>query len=276
MALLTVNAMSRSLNRTVTFNAYLPSDQMDFAGNRTSKPPYKTLYLLHGILGDQNDWLVGTRLASFAKKYHIAVIMPAGENRFYLNDETTEENYSDFIGQEIVELTRTMFPLSTRREDTFIAGLSMGGYGALYNGLKCHQNFAAIGAFSAALVTEAALTSKEDSPIFFQRRSYYQAIFGDLDTLLERDEHIPSLIKRLSQKRIDFPQLFITCGTEDPLVQVNRQLIQLLEQEEVPHNYLEKTGGHTWEFWNQAVQDFLIWLALVSESEGMSSGNVGI
>ncbi|WP_447468083.1 alpha/beta hydrolase [Streptococcus rifensis] len=276
MALLTVNAMSHSLKRTVTFNVYLPSDQIDFNGKRISNPPYKTLYLLHGILGDQNDWLVGSRIASLAKKYQIAVVMPAGENHFYLNNSTAGEHYSDFIGQELLEITRAMFPLSHKRVDTFIAGLSMGGYGALYNGMTFAKNFSAIGAFSAALVTEDASKSVEDSPIFFQKRSYYQGIFGDLERLLESDYHIPFLINKLSSQNVDFPRLFISCGTEDFLLPSNDHLADSLESHGVSHHFIKKPGGHTWDYWNQAIEEFLEWLDLSHLQEGVNSGNVGI
>ncbi|WP_438835338.1 alpha/beta hydrolase [Streptococcus pluranimalium] len=276
MALLSVNAMAQTLGRTVTFNVYLPSDNYDFEGKLAAQPPFKTLYLLHGILGNQNDWLVGTRVASIAKKYHLAVVMPSGDNRFYLNYPATNDNYSDFVGQELLDLTRRLFPLSQKREDTYIAGLSMGGYGALYNGLTFHDNFSAIGAFSAGLVTGDALNADEDSPIFFRTKSYLEAVFGDLEKVLDSDYHIPTLVKRLADEKIDLPTIFSTCGTEDSLITANRELSSVLDEQGINHTSIEKPGGHTWEYWNQALANFLEWLPIERVSGGVSSGNVGV
>ena len=94
----------------------------------------------------------GTRIQAWAEANDLAVIMPSGENRFYLDDEKSGELYGEFIGKELVEFTRKLFPLSDKREDTFIAGLSMGGYGAIRNGLKYAENFGCVIGLSAALV----------------------------------------------------------------------------------------------------------------------------
>lgn len=166
MAILTVSAYSTSLMRTVPFKVYLPTDNRDYQGNVVALPPYPTLYLLHGILGSDSDWLLHTRVAALAKQYNIAVVMPSGENRFYVDNERAHEYYGEYVGRELVEMTRSMFPLSTRREDTWIAGLSMGGFGAMRNGLKYADTFGAIGSFSGAYILEQGLNATEDAPIF--------------------------------------------------------------------------------------------------------------
>lgn len=274
MTLLTVNAMSQSLMRTVTFNVYLPSDKVDMAGNLIAKPPYKTLYLLHGIIGDQNDWLVGTRIASVAKHHNLAVVMPAGENQFYLDQPDHMTNYSQFIGQELLDLTRNMFPLSHKREDTYIAGLSMGGYGALHNGLKYYDNFCAIGAFSSGLILEEAIASTDDSPVPFQRRDYYQAIFGDLSKVLDSDKNPTYQAQQLSKSSAAIPQMYITCGTEDSLLQANQKFVDSLVENKVAHTFETWTGGHEWAFWDKSVEKFINWLGLEDDHSGVSSDNI--
>ena len=102
----------------------------------TREGPWPTLYLLHGYTGNQVDWLYRSDIEKWAMQHGYAVIMPSGGNSFYLDNETTGERYGVFIGEELVEVTRKMFPLSHKREDTVIAGLSMGGYGAIRNGLR--------------------------------------------------------------------------------------------------------------------------------------------
>lgn len=274
MTLLTVNAMSQSLMRTVTFNVYLPSDKVDMTGNLIAKPPYNTLYLLHGIIGDQNDWLVGTRIASIAKHHNLAVVMPAGENQFYLDQPDHMNNYSQFIGKELLDLTRNMLPLSHKREDTYIAGLSMGGFGALHNGLKFHDNFSAIGAFSSGLILEDAVASTDESPVPFQKRSYYKAVFGDLTTLLESDQNPAYQVRQLAKSSAAIPQLYITCGTEDSFLEANNNFVAELKANKVPHTYETWSGGHEWAFWDKSVEKFIDWLGLEDDRSGVASDNI--
>ena len=141
MAIIEVNFISKCLMRVVTFNAIIPVDKFGPQAENAEQKPLKTLYLLHGIFGNYTDWVNGTRIQAWAEANDLAVIMPSGENRFYLDDEKSGELYGEFIGKELVEFTRKLFPLSDKREDTFIAGLSMGGYGAIRNGLKYAENF---------------------------------------------------------------------------------------------------------------------------------------
>ena len=135
MATIQVNFMSKSLMRTVDIQVILPVDKFDFfEAVPPATKPFKTLYLLNGVFGDYHDWIKSTRIALWAEENNLAVVMPAGENMFYVDSPGIGTAYSTFIGKELVEITRKMFPLSSKCEDTFIGGLSMGGYGALYNG----------------------------------------------------------------------------------------------------------------------------------------------
>lgn len=150
MALIQVNFLSEALHRMVPVQVILPAEK--------AQPPYKTLYLLHGVLGNDTDWMSGTSIQRWAEEKELAVVMPAGENSFYLDDEKGYRRYGHYIGEELVEVTRKIFPLSTRREDTYLAGLSMGGYGALRNGLKYSETFSRIAALSAALFMDELQT----------------------------------------------------------------------------------------------------------------------
>ena len=155
MALVQVDFFSEKLMRTVTINAIIPVDKKLNQPNKK----FKTLYLLHGIFGNYTDWVCGTRIQRWAQDHDLAVIMPSGENKFYVDNENSHEYYSQFIGEELVSITRAMFPLSQRREDTFIAGLSMGGYGAIINGLKYYQTFGYIAALSSALLIDTFINA---------------------------------------------------------------------------------------------------------------------
>ena len=155
MALLHVSFFSKTLMRTIPLSVYLPSDAVDFNNQYLCEGPYKALVLLHGVLGSEQDWVNQTRILRYAKEKNLALIMPSGENHFYVDQPWNYTNYGEFIGVELLEISRRMFPISRNREDIGIAGLSMGGYGALRNGIKYPDTFSVIGAFSSAIKRQA-------------------------------------------------------------------------------------------------------------------------
>ena len=144
MAILQVNFLSRALFRTVPAYVVLPTDRIPAEEDK----PFKTLCLLHGLLGNYTDWVHNTQIQRLAEDRRLAVVMPSGDNSFYVDNPVSKNG--EFIGRELVELTRRMFPLSHKREDTFIAGLSMGGFGALRNGLCYPETFGYIAGLSSA------------------------------------------------------------------------------------------------------------------------------
>jgi S-formylglutathione hydrolase FrmB len=142
MSVITCTYFSKARKGRVTFHAVLPTElpqgpsiQND---NREAYAagPFKTIYLLHGYTGGFDDWLIHSPIEQWAMKYRYAVIMPGASNDFYLDNEDTEEKHGEWIGQELIDVTRKMFPLSHKREETILGGFSMGGYGAVRNGLK--------------------------------------------------------------------------------------------------------------------------------------------
>lgn len=273
MAIIEVNFISQCLMRTVTFNAIIPADKF---GPQTAaqQKPFKTLYLLHGIFGNYTDWVNGTRIQAWAEANDLAVIMPSGENRFYLDDEKSGERYGEFIGRELVEFTRKLFPLSDRREDTFIAGLSMGGYGALRNGLKYAETFGCVAGLSSALIYAGLKDSDNSAPVFTFRRQYYEAIFGDLEHIVGSDKDPKALFRKLREENHPLPKLYMCCGTEDSLLAANRDLRDDLLANGADLTYEEGPGGHDWVFWDTYIRKILDWLPLGEAKAGVSSGNV--
>ena len=278
MAHLQVNFMSEALMRTVTIHVVLPTDKLVAPGcPKPAGGPYKTLYLLNGIMGNHTDWCNATNIQILAETYNVAVVMPGGENRFYLDFEPTHELYGEFVGNELVEATRKMFPLSHRREDTFIAGVSMGGYGALRNGLKYSENFGYIAGISTAMVLYDLKDRRDDHPMFLETKRYAQAIFGDFDTVMESDKNPLWLAKELKGSGARLPELFLMIGRQDFLYNSNRRLRKDLDELGVPYHYEEADGQHDWEFWREAVKVLLDWLPLKGEdTERLHSGNVGL
>ena len=274
MAIIEVNFISKCLMRTVTFNAIIPVDKFGPQAEDAEQKPLKTLYLLHGIFGNYTDWVNGTRIQAWAEANDLAVIMPSGENRFYLDDEKSGELYGEFIGKELVEFTRKLFPLSDKREDTFIAGLSMGGYGAIRNGLKYAENFGCVIGLSAALVHDTWKDADNSAPIFTFRRNYYEAIFGEYDKVKGSDKDPKALLLKLKEEGRPVPKMYLCCGTEDGLVTANRDFRDFLNENGVDLTYVEGPGTHDWVFWDTYIKKVLDWLPLNRTGAGINSGNV--
>ncbi|MCR4435205.1 MAG: alpha/beta hydrolase family protein [Clostridiales bacterium] len=263
MALVQVNFISKSLSRTVTFNAVIPTDSLPIPGEPApEKKPFKTLYLLHGIFGNYTDWISGTSIQSLAQRKNLAVIMPSGDNSFYVDHEASGDMYGEFIGRELVDQTRELFHLSCRREDTFIGGLSMGGYGALRNGLKYHDTFGCIIALSSALILRDAMVSTHDAPVNFAKRGYYESVFGDLTKLMGSDKDPEALIAILKRQNADIPKIYLACGSEDFLIRQNRDYRDFLQAQGVEFTYEEGPGIHDWIFWDKYIEKAINWLPL--------------
>ena len=276
MAHLTCNFFSKSLMRTVDITVILPTDKFVFTDpNYKPLKTFKTLYLLHGIFGSTSDWINGTRIEAWANERDLAVVMPSGENKFYVDHPHSNDNFGKFIGEELVEFTRRTFPLSKKREDTFIGGLSMGGYGALRNGLKYNQTFGSIVALSSGLILDGVYNSKYDDPNPIGNRYYYESIFGDIDKLKGSDMDYYHLID--STKPEDLPNIYMACGTEDVLLfKQNEEFHDYLEKKKIKHEYQTGPGGHDWVFWDTYIYKALDWLPLNESNQGVSSGNVKI
>ena len=277
MALLQINMLSRSLMRTVPVTVVLPADKMiDFNAPLLPEKKYPTLYLLHGIFGSTLDWLSSTCIERYATEHDLCVVMPSGDNSFYVDRPGANQNYGEFVGQELVELTRRMLPLSRERKDTFIGGLSMGGFGALRNGLKYPETFSAIVALSAALQTDSIPGWDDTNPIFMLRRGYAQECFGDLDALHASDKHPKHLVDELAASGKEFPAIYMACGESDSLLPNNRDFAAYLKAHNAPLTYEEGPGGHEWPFWDAYIQKALDWLPIPQVGLGINSGHVGV
>ena len=260
MALLQVNFFSRSLKKSTSFNALIPLDRLGVPGEKeVSEKPVKALYLLHGYSGNYMDWVCNSNIQELSLKHNIAVFMPSGENFFYLDDVDMGIMYSEYIGRELVEFTRKMFRLSGRREDTFIGGLSMGGYGAIRNGLKYSDTFSRIIALSSALITNRIAGIPEDFNNGIADYKYYSRVFGDVNKLKGSDRDPEALVLQLKQDNKQIPEIYMACGTEDFLLNENREFHQFLVSEGIEHTYIEAPGVHDWKFWNEFISKGLEW-----------------
>lgn len=277
MALIQANIMAKSLMRTVPINVILPADKMVFPGMpEREEKPYKTLYLLHGVFGSCFDWLSGTNIQRWAEEKDLAVVMPSGDNMFYVDQPAAHNFYGEFIGKDLVETTRKLFPLSRKREDTYIAGLSMGGYGAIRNGFKYHDTFGCIAGLSSALITDSLEGRTDEEPFFLNSRAYAQSCFGDLGKVAGSDMDPKWLAKKLVEDKVIIPKIYMACGVDDGLLGANKELRDYLQGLGISVTYEEGPGGHEWDFWNRYIKRVLEWLPLEGNGAGINSGNVGV
>lgn len=275
MALIQCNFFSRTLMRTVPIQVILPTDKAMFPGMaEPEEKPFKTLYLLHGIFGNYTDWVSGTRIASWAQDKNLAVVMPSADNAFYVDNPKSNAMYGTFIHKELVEFTRKSFPLSRKREDTFIGGLSMGGYGSIVNALQAPETFSAVCALSSALVLNKAAEMREYTDFLMTNRGYYESVFGDLDALMGSDYDYHALAEKLAASGGPKPRFYMACGTEDDLIAGNYQLRDHLKELEFDVTWEEGPGRHDWDYWDTTIKKALDWLPLGDEQKGVHSGNV--
>jgi S-formylglutathione hydrolase FrmB len=254
MAYVNCDYYSYALKGYVSLSAFLPLEKPSFSPD--DSPLYsdrlcRTLYFLHGFAGNVQEILYGMGFGAFMAANNIAVIMPFGGNNFWIDNEVREELYGDFVSRELVGVTRSIFPLSRNREDTYIGGISMGGYGALVNGLAHNDTFSKIAALSPALITDEVSQLKPGERNMMAGYSYYANVFGDLSSLSGSSKDPKHLAKTLTG---DCPEIFLTCGTEDFLYGVNEELHEHLDDIGYAHTWVTRPGMHDPVFWNGAAE----------------------
>lgn len=249
MALIQANFTSMCLKRMVPLTAILPVESMSPLCPPPSLP-LRTLYLLHGYTESCMNWLLNTPLGELAMANGLAIIMPDAENHFYVDDRQRGDMYGDFIGRELIEFTRKMFPLSSKREDTMIGGISMGGYGALRNGLKYNDVFGHIIAVSPAIVAQELNTATDEPNHVGATRGFFESVFGDLNKVSESDMDLHWLVNKMHAEGSKFPEIYLACGSNDILVHESRRLDGLFNAFDITHTYEEGPGTHDFLFFN--------------------------
>ena len=252
MAVLHVEFYSQSLIRPVSFQMFLPNDPRE--GEAAGK--IRTLFLLHGYTGAAGLW----GHEALAEKYRVALVMPSGENAFYLDGISTGHKYASFLGRELVEYLRRTFGLAMGPEETGICGLSMGGFGALHPALAYPENFGMAGAMSSALIVHGIARMKPGDANPVANYEYYRECFGDLDRVEESDANPEVLVEKLKAAGRPLPKIYMCCGTEDFLLEENRRFHRFLTDREVPHVYRESAGGHDGVFWGEYTPKIMEWM----------------
>ena len=247
-----VRFFSEGLARDGEFYVHLaPKSLPDFlkGTNPEYDRPARTLILLHGFNGTCTDWLYHTPVADWSMKYNLNIVMPAGGVSFYLDKKATGQKYCQFIGSDLIRYLRETFGIAVNREDTFIGGNSMGGFGAIHTALAYPENFSGVIALSSALVIDqlSLMTPEDNNPM--ANYEYYLDTFGDLQKAATSDHNPEVLFTRNRSAGKTNPKIFTACGSEDFLIQPNRRFRDFLQQQKADYLYVEAHGMHNWDFW---------------------------
>ena len=218
------------------------------------KTDFPVLYLLHGYNGDETGWQRNSSLELYASGYPFAIVMPRVNHGFYLNHPGTGYQYLDFMVEELPQIVSHFFKVSTKPEDTFIGGLSMGGYGAARCALEAPGRYAAMALISGYLDLKTVYETNSVLPHLFT------ATGGNYEEVLSKDNDIFELLKKRKKEGAFIPELYACCGTEDFLCEHNQNFKNLCENLNIPLHYEEWAGVHDWVFWDAAIKKILAWL----------------
>jgi len=257
MALFFIDFFSRTLGRKTQVTVVIPTDVPPVVMPNMPEV-FKPIYLLHGHSENNNAFIQNSPLQELSVKYGAVFIMPSGENSFYLNDKVRNVMYEDYICCELPEMANKYFPLSKTRNDITIAGISMGGFGAIHSGLACPEIFGNIISYSAALITDGIARLKEGEGNQVAPYSYYVHTFGELNALIGSRNDPKALAVAIKPENA--PDIYMCCGSEDFLIAENRDFHETLTRLGITHTYEEESGVHDWVFWNRFIPRSLDWL----------------
>lgn len=244
MAWLSADFDSKALHMPVSMDIIMPQGH----GN------YKTVYLLHGAGGDKTTWLLKTRILDYAQKCNLAVIMPSGNNSFYINNRHGKD-YGDFISQELPKLCETWFSISNRREDRLIAGMSMGGYGAFANAMHYPQIFGNAASFSGVLD-------------IMERYDYPQGLemdipFGSREELLDSENDLFAMTKKMKKNALNKGEsrvrYMIMCGEQDKRLNMSQKMYQHMKDLDYEVSFHTEPGRHDFQYWDKCIEQTLDW-----------------
>ena len=237
MAFAAVNYFSRSLRKASTFYAVFPDDP-------EIPRPWSTFYLLHGLSDDQTIWMRRTSVERYVSGLPLVLIMPDGGRGWYTN-AVEGYAYEDDLMQDVRGLVERTFPVKAERAGRAIGGLSMGGYGAVKLGLKHHEEFASVNSHSGAVG-------------IFRDQERVQTLEPEFSRIFGPDpkdgpEDPFAIVKQVDHGRL--PKLRIDCGTDDFLLDQNREFHEHLDGLRINHEYQEFPGAHEWSYWDKHVQE---------------------
>lgn len=275
MAFIECNFFAETLGFACTMDVFLPEKARGLIGMDGAKADgdLPVLYLLHGMSDDHSIWQRRTSIERYAAGKKLAVVMPAVQRSAYTNQKHGYR-YFDFVSEELPAKVQSFFHVSNKREDTFAAGLSMGGYGALKLGLRCPDKFAAVAGLSAGLsrhenaealkpVFEKYGSMEEfakGEPELYARNREFFDTFGTPTEFLAGQDNLYLVSNALDKEKA--PKIFMACGTEDGLFASNVKFRDHLISRGFDVTWQQGPGVHEWGFWDNYIQKVLEWLPI--------------
>lgn len=247
----TIDFKSDLMNAKAPFIVILP------VGYEQSVRRYPVLLLLHGLTGHYTDWVLNTNVVLYARKYPLIIVMPEGGNGWYTNGVAPNDKWEDYIFKEVIPYVNSHYRTLPQTRSWAVAGLSMGGYGAMKFGLKYPGQFAVAASMSGAL--NAPDWKDSEMVSWAPVKTSLHASFGPEGAPGHTANSLPVL---LDQAKVTLPFLYLDCGTEDGLLGDNRKFADLLQSKKIPHEYRERPGIHDWIEWDSQIQGVL---ALIAE-----------
>jgi S-formylglutathione hydrolase FrmB len=252
----TVKFESKLAGKTLPYQVVLPAG---YALPANGGARYAVLYLLHGFGGHHTDWLARTRLADYAARHQLIVVTPEGDNGWYTDSASAPaDKYESYIIKELIPDVARRYRTRESRGGRAVAGLSMGGFGALKFGVKYPEVFALAASMSGA-VAIASFRGDDELPAGFLRNSVIKT-FGPAGSATKDANDLFKLLGEMPPERARaLPFLYFDCGTEDSLrlLPSNRALADLLVARKIPHEYRQLPGNHNWAYWDRQVQEVL-------------------
>jgi len=229
---------SAALGREMTYRAFMPT--------LAATTPVPVVYLLHGYGGNEGDWFRYSRAAELADQLGLAIVTPDGGDAWYVNSPSGR--WGEYIVTDLVREVEGRFPVRKQREGRAIAGLSMGGFGAINIALRHPDMFAVAASMSGALDTMRA-TSVFAPPV---AQPELVSRLGPADGPTRRDNDVYQLARTASVTAL--PYLYLDCGTSDPWLDINREFAQLLAARGIAHEFHEEPGDHNFSYWDRQVE----------------------
>jgi len=253
MALLQIDLVSEKVGVNLPLNLILPDD---LARGGRPLEERKVLYLLHGLSDDASAWPRYTNIEILAREHGLVVVMPSAGRSFY-TDMANGQAYYSYITEELPAWLAATFRISNSRENTFVAGLSMGGYGAFKVAFLRPDLYAAACSLSGVLVLNALLAPPdkiENQALMHE----FDLLFGGLEKLSGSLHDPMTWLKNAAASSTPQPRLYAACGLEDDLLPLNRLFVHAAAQVGVPLHYQEEPGKHDWIFWQRQIEKFIL------------------
>ena len=247
------------LKTQVNVKVYLPNPEdfmhpvTDFRERYTFKP-FKTAYLFHGIMDSAQQWVENTNVVRLAQDAGIALVIPSCGNNFYVNT-VYKAAYSDFVSRELPGFVQSLFPLSDRREDNFLWGISMGGYGTMHLAFTHPEMFSKVIAMSPTSDIEFAARFATAVGVDTEY------ILGSWKKLSGSSLDLNVLARQAAGSGQDVPDMLLIIADQDHMVRDNTEFKGTLDKLGIRNDYRIYPGDHSWKFWDAHVKECIDWLA---------------